>query len=117
MAQASSVAFASVVSTQLAQTLALGRNVEGFSRSVLGAVAGSTGLLVAALTVRPLRAFLNLASPTPMGWALIGVATLAAVPLNRLLVSVRLLGSELPHVSQAEGLSGSSRGGMALSPA
>ncbi|HZB98298.1 MAG TPA: HAD-IC family P-type ATPase, partial [Candidatus Sulfotelmatobacter sp.] len=36
--QAGSVAFASVVSTQLAQTLALGRNEEGYSRSVLGAV-------------------------------------------------------------------------------
>jgi len=93
--RAGSVAFASVVSTQLAQTLAMGRNVEnGYSRSVLGAVAGSSALLVGALTVPPLRAFLGLASPTPLGWGLIGAATLTAVPLNRLLASSRLLGAD-----------------------
>ncbi|HZB83093.1 MAG TPA: cation-transporting P-type ATPase, partial [Rubrobacteraceae bacterium] len=116
MPTAGSVAFASVVVTQLAQTLALGRNVEGFSRSVLGAVAGSTGLLVAAFTVAPLRVFLNLSPPTLLGWILIGGAAAAAVPLNRLLTSPRLLGPEPHHVPRVEGLLGSSRSGMALSP-
>jgi hypothetical protein len=116
MPAAGSVAFASVVTTQLAQTLSLGRTADGFSRSVLGAVAGSTGLLVAALTVGPLRTFLNLASPTPLGWALIGAASLAAVPLNRLLVSLKLLGSDPLHARQTEGLAGMVRGNAALSP-
>jgi magnesium-transporting ATPase (P-type) len=102
---AGSVAFASVVATQLAQTLSLGRTDGGFSRSVLGAVVGSTGLLVAALTVGPLRTFLSLASPTPLGWVLIGAATLAAVPLNRLLGFPKLLGSESLQVPR-QGLSG-----------
>ena len=113
MPAAGSVAFASVVSTQLAQTLALGRNVEGFSRSVLGAVAGSTGLLVAALTVGPLRAFLGLAPPTSVGWALIGAASLLAVPLNRLLASARLLGFN--PLLALQGNVGSARDGVALS--
>jgi magnesium-transporting ATPase (P-type) len=117
MPTAGSVAFASVVVTQLAQTLALGRNVEGFSRSVLGAVAGSTGLLVAALTVAPLRAFLNLSPPTLLGWVLIGAAAFAAMPLDPLLASPKLLGSEPLHVPWVEGLLGSSRSGMALSSA
>ncbi|MBV9453177.1 MAG: HAD-IC family P-type ATPase [Rubrobacter sp.] len=117
MPAAGSVAFASVVVTQLAQTLALGRNVEGFSRPVLGAVAGSTGLLVAALVVGPFRTFLSLSPPALSGWALIGAAALAAVPLNRLLASPRWLGSEPPHAARVEGFLGSPRGGAALSPA
>jgi magnesium-transporting ATPase (P-type) len=114
MAQASSVAFASVVSTQLAQTLALGRNTEGYSRSVLGAVAGSSGLLLAALTVGPLRTFLNLATPAPLGWALIAAASLAAVPLNHLLDSSKLLGTTPPP---EKSFARPTRTGMALSPA
>jgi hypothetical protein len=117
MPAAGSVAFASVVTTQLAQTLALGRNEDGFNRSVLGAVAGSTGLLLATLTLGPLRAFLNLSPPTLLGWALIGAASLAAVPLNSLLASPKLLGSHALNAPQAVGpASGSARGGMALSP-
>jgi magnesium-transporting ATPase (P-type) len=114
MAQASSVAFASVVSTQLAQTLALGRNTEGYSRSVLGAVAGSSGLLLAALTVGPLRTFLNLATPAPLSWALIAAASLAAVPLNHLLDSSKLLGTTPPP---EKSIARPIRTGMALSPA
>ena len=101
MPAAGSVAFASIVATQLAQTLALGRNADGFSRSVLGAVAGSTGLLAAALTVSPLRTFLNLTPPTLLGWILIGAAAFSAVPLNRLLSAQGLLGSDPHHAPQA----------------
>jgi magnesium-transporting ATPase (P-type) len=81
---AQTVAFASIVTTQLAQTLDVGWSEEGLSRSVLGAVAGSTGLLVATLTVPTLRGFLGVAMPTPFGLALIGAATLAALLLGRL---------------------------------
>ena len=97
------MAFASVVATQLAQTLALGRNAEGFSRSVLAAVAGSSALLVAALTVGPLRALLGLSWPTLLGWALIGAASVAAVPLNRLLSSSKPIGENRFPTPRVEG--------------
>ncbi|MBV9455663.1 MAG: cation-transporting P-type ATPase, partial [Rubrobacter sp.] len=77
-AEARSVAFASIVATQLAQTLEAGRAEDGLSRSVVGAVVGSGGLLVAALTLRPLRDFLALAPPGPIGWLLIWGGTLVA---------------------------------------
>jgi calcium-translocating P-type ATPase len=81
--EARSVAFASVVATQLAQTLDAGRAEGGLSRSVLGAVAGSAGLLLAALTVRPLRDFLSLTVPGPLGWTLVGAGVIVAVLLGR----------------------------------
>ena len=84
---ARTVAFASIVTTQLAQTLDVGRSEGGLSRSVLGAVTGSTGILVATLAIRPLRAFLMLGIPGPLGMALIGGATLAALLLGRGLAS------------------------------
>jgi cation-transporting P-type ATPase I len=116
MPTAGSVAFASIVAIQLAQTLALGRNEDGLSRSVLGAVVGSTGLLVAALTVGPLRVFLNLTPPTPLGWILIGAATLSAVPLNRLLASLRFFGSEPNHATRAPTVQDPGSWGVVLSP-
>jgi hypothetical protein len=81
------VAFASIVATQLSQTLDLGRVEGGLSRSVLGAVAGSAGALIAALTVPPLRTFLGLATPTPVGWTLIGAGAVAAVGISRVFSS------------------------------
>ncbi len=81
--EARTVAFASVVATQLAQTLDAGRAEGGLSRSVLGAVAGSAGLFLAALTVRPLRDFLSLTVPTPLGWTLVGAGVIVAVLLGR----------------------------------
>ena len=82
---------------------------------MLGAVAGSSGMLAAALTVGPLRAFLNLTPPTPLGWALIGLATLAAVPLNRLLASAKVLGSDPLHAPRlAKDLERSAQGRAGL---
>ena len=83
LAQARSVAFASVVSTQLAQTLDAGRAEGTLTRSVFGAVAGSAGVLVTALTLPPLRDFLGLVMLTPAGWALVGIGALAAVLVGR----------------------------------
>lgn len=80
---ARTVAFAGIVVTQLAQTLDVGRSEGGLSRSVLGAVAGSAGLLAATVAIAPLRGFLGLALPTPFGLALVAAATLAAVLLSR----------------------------------
>jgi calcium-translocating P-type ATPase len=86
-AQARSVAFGTIVATQLAQTLDLGRSGAGFTGSVLGAVAGSAGLLVTALTLPLVRDFLVLATPDVLGWTLIGSAALVAVPLARVLAT------------------------------
>jgi calcium-translocating P-type ATPase len=87
VAEAGTVAFASVVANQLSQTLDAGRVEGSLSRSVVGAVGVSTGLLVSALSVPPLRGLLGLAPPTPLGWALIGGSALAAVAVNRTLSS------------------------------
>jgi len=100
--QARTVAFASIVFTQLAQTLDAGRAEGGLSRSVLGAVAGSTGLLIAALTVHPLRNFLGLATPTLLGAVLVAAGALVAVLLGRMspspgpIDSARLYPATLP---------------------
>ena len=87
--EARSVAFASVVATQLAQTLDAGRAEGGLSRSVLGAVAGSAGMLLAALTVGPLRDFFGLVMPGPTGLALVGAGALVAMLIGRVRPSER----------------------------
>ena len=83
MPVARTVAFASIVTTQLAQTLDVGRGEDGRSRTVLAAVAGASGLLVATVAIAPLRGFLGLALPTPLGSVLVAAASLAAVLLSR----------------------------------
>ena len=82
--QARTVAFASVVGTQLAQTLDLGWSGGKLSTPMLGSIAGSAGMMALALGVPAARSFLGLAMPTPVGWALIGGATLSAVAVGRL---------------------------------
>ncbi|HZC04528.1 MAG TPA: HAD-IC family P-type ATPase, partial [Ktedonobacterales bacterium] len=63
--QARAVAFASVVGTQLVQTLDMGWSNGKFSTPVLGSVAGSAGMMALALGVPSARAFLGLAIPSP----------------------------------------------------
>lgn len=82
-AQAGSIAFASIVTTQLAQTLDAARTPNGMNRPMVGAVGGSVGLLGAAVALPPLRDFLGLTLPTPFGWALVGASTLASLALHR----------------------------------
>jgi calcium-translocating P-type ATPase len=82
--EAGAVAFGTVVATQLAQTLDAGWTEGSLNSTVLGAVAGSAGLLVSALTVRPLRDLLGLGLLSPLGWGLIGTGAVAAVALNRI---------------------------------
>jgi len=96
--QARAVAFAGIVTTQLAQTLDAGRTGDGLTRPVVAAVAASGGLLVAALTIPALREVLLLAAPTPLGWVLIGAGAPAAVLLNRAL-SARDAGAPAPALS------------------
>jgi calcium-translocating P-type ATPase len=84
--RANAVAFGSIVTNQLAQTLDAGWAEGSLDRSVLGAVACSAGLLAAMMTVPPLRGLLGLALPTPLGWGLLGAGAFSAVAVNRLLL-------------------------------
>jgi cation-transporting P-type ATPase I len=101
--QASAVAFASVILTQLAQTLDAGR-VEGtLSPSVSGAVGGSVALLLAALGIPPVRTFLGLTSPNLTGWGLAGCSSVAAVLLSRLIEHGWRPGMVLPDWARIPG--------------
>ncbi|HEV2131540.1 MAG TPA: cation-transporting P-type ATPase [Longimicrobiaceae bacterium] len=84
---ARTVAFASIVATQLAQTFDVGGRDGNLTRSVRGVAIGSAGALVGTVMVRPLRAFLELVRLTPWGWALVGAATISAVVLARALAA------------------------------
>ena len=95
--QARTVAFASVVANQLAQTIDAGLVEGSLTPAVLGAVGGSAGLLAAAVTIPSLRTFLGLAMPSPLGWALIGAGTLLAPLLSRLLSAIRFSRPALPQ--------------------
>ena len=94
--EARSVAFASIVATQLAQTLDIGWSEGTLTKPVLSAVAGSVGVLLAAFTVPPLRNFLHLVMPSPLGWALIGTGALVAVGMNRILAAPTLVRPAFP---------------------
>jgi hypothetical protein len=87
LAAARSVAFASVVGTQLAQTLDAGRAGGTLTNSVAGAVGVSAGVLVASVELPPIRDILGLAAPSPGEWMLIGGSVLAAPMLNRILAA------------------------------
>ncbi len=82
--QARSVAFASIVLTQLAQTVMVGRSEGQLTRPVLGAVGGSLGVLLAAFGLPQARRFLDLVIPPPSAWLLLAGSTLAAPLLNQL---------------------------------
>jgi len=84
-AQPQTVAFASIVSTQLAQTLELGRLDGRISGSVAGAVAGTTALLALSVMLPSLQGFFGLAAPSPAAIALVGGAAAGAVALASLL--------------------------------
>ncbi|HZE06073.1 MAG TPA: HAD-IC family P-type ATPase, partial [Solirubrobacteraceae bacterium] len=77
------VGFASIIVTQLAQTVQAGRSRESLSGSVMAGVAGSGGVLAASLALPPLRRFLGLAAPTPQGLML----TAATAPASMALAS------------------------------
>jgi magnesium-transporting ATPase (P-type) len=81
--QPKTVAFASIVTTQLAQTLDLGRLDGGVSGSVAGAVAGTTGLLALTVAFPPLRGFFALSAPSARAIALIAGASATAAAMGR----------------------------------
>ncbi len=80
---AGSVAYMSVVATQLAQTIDLGRSEGRLTGPVLSAVGGSVGALAVTLAVPPARTFLGLAPPTAAGVMLAAAASGLAVVLAR----------------------------------
>jgi cation-transporting ATPase I len=82
---ARTTAFASIITTQLAQTLDAGWAEGSLTHGIRRVVIGSTGALVAILTLRPLRDFLGLVRLTPFGWLLVGAGTVVAVLLGRVL--------------------------------
>jgi magnesium-transporting ATPase (P-type) len=88
-----SVAYLSVVTTQLAQTTDLGQAEGGLTRSVLGAVALSLGVVGTTFRVPTVRTFLGLASPTVTGVLLSGAASGLSVALARTLPVERLVWS------------------------
>jgi cation-transporting ATPase I len=92
--RAQSVGFASIVVTQLAQTLDAGRATGGVSRATAAAVAGTVAALAAALHVRPLGAFLGLTSPGILGWLLIATSGAAAPAVARAWSRTDLAGSQ-----------------------
>lgn len=92
--QARAVAYGSIIATQLAQTLDAGRAEGTLTRSVGLAVTGSAAVLLATFTIPPLRTFLSLVMPTPIGWVLIGSAALVAVIMGRILKSSLLTGTK-----------------------
>jgi calcium-translocating P-type ATPase len=81
--QPQTVAFASIVTTQLSQTLDLGRLDGRISSSVARAVGATTALLALTMTLPPLQRFFGLAAPSFAAAALIAAASVAAAPLAR----------------------------------
>jgi calcium-translocating P-type ATPase len=84
-AQAATVAFGSIIVTQLAQTVQSGRVRDTLSAPVLAAVGGSAAVLGLSLALAPLRSFLRLPPPSAGSLALIaGSAPAAMVLASRL---------------------------------
>lgn len=101
--QARTIAFSSVVATQLFQTLAAGRGEAGLTRGVLAAVGSSGALLLLSLTLPPLRDILTLTTPTLPGWGLIGLSASAALLVARSF-SLSPASLSLPRLRQSANL-------------
>lgn len=89
-AQAQTVAFASVVGAQLAQTFDAGWSDGRLTPRVVSAIGGSVALTAGALAVPPIRRFLGLGLPGPLGFSLIGGSVLAALGLGHLITTTRV---------------------------
>lgn len=82
-AAGSTVAYISIVTSQLAQTIDLGQAEGRLNSSVLGAVGGSLVVLAGTIVLPPLRTFLGLSSPSLVGVAIAGGASALAALLGR----------------------------------
>jgi cation-transporting ATPase I len=83
--QARTVAYISIVTTQLAQTIDLGRSEGQLTPGVLAAVAVSLAAVGATVAVPGLRSFFALVAPSPTTLVLAGAASGAAVLVGRAL--------------------------------
>jgi magnesium-transporting ATPase (P-type) len=92
-AAARSVAYVSIVTTQLAQTVDLGQAEGRLTGSVLAAVGGSLAVVGVTLAVPGVRNFLALTPLRPPGLLVAGGASLLAVVLGRALPVERWLAS------------------------
>lgn len=101
--QARSVAFSSIVASQLAQTLVAGRAEGHLTYPVLLAVGGSMGLVLTTFSVPALRNLLQLAVLSPTGWVLVGSGALAAILLNAVLGGKEMLRGNVLPVSRVQG--------------
>jgi magnesium-transporting ATPase (P-type) len=81
--QANAVAFASVVSAQLAQTLDAGQAEGMLSKSVLGAVGGSLALLGLAVGVPGVPELLGMQALTLTDWGIVALSAALAVAISR----------------------------------
>jgi cation-transporting ATPase I len=88
--EARTVAYVSIVTTQLAQTLDLGRSGGQLTPGVVAAVAVSLAVVGATVWLPGLRTFLALAAPSPTGLMLAGGASVAAVLVGRALPEGRV---------------------------
>jgi magnesium-transporting ATPase (P-type) len=79
------VSFTSIVGSQLAQTLAVGRSEGRLSPEVVGAVGASAAFVAAVQALPPFQQFFGLALPTPFGLMLCGGAILGSLAISRAL--------------------------------
>jgi magnesium-transporting ATPase (P-type) len=99
--QARTVAYLSILTTQLAQTVDLGRSDGRMTRGVLTTAAASMAVVGATVFVPRLRAFFALAVPAPIGLVLAAGASVAAVLLARALPDGRVQGTAAPAVANS----------------
>jgi calcium-translocating P-type ATPase len=81
--EARAVTFASIICSQLAQTVDVGHAHGMLSRSTLLAVGGSLAALGLAVGVPPVGGFLGLVAPSAQGWGTVAASSAAAVVLSR----------------------------------
>ena len=84
-AQGRAVAFASIVTTQLAQMLAVGHAQGQLTTPVLGSAAVCGGVVLASVALPPLNGFLELTRPTPTSWGITAAAAAGALIIGRVL--------------------------------
>ena len=84
-AQGRSVAFMSIVATQLAQMLAVGEAQGQLTTPVLGAAAVCGGVVFASVALPPVNDLLELTRPTPTSWAITAAAAAGALIIGPVL--------------------------------
>jgi hypothetical protein len=87
--EAGAVAFASLIGTQLAQSLEVGQAQGLRSRHVVATVAGTLAALGLGFGVTPIRELFGLVLPSALGWGTVAASSVAAAAISRGLVVAR----------------------------